>query len=83
MVDITQRSAETFMRVVQALIANGHETGIWEYPVRNTDGTVVATLTLHRLPTRPKDMPRAHRPKRRLSKRQQIAARKEKARVVA
>jgi hypothetical protein len=42
--------------------------GLWIHD-RDT-GAVIATLIAHRLPTRPKDMPRHLRPKKKLSKRQ-------------
>lgn len=44
-------------------------------------GAVIASFTVHELPKRPKDMPRHLRPKRKLSKRQRIAAKREKVLV--
>lgn len=79
MIQITERSARTFIEVVQALAQNAHQTGVRELPILDgPNGARVATLTLHDLPTRPKDMPRAMRPKRKLSKRQRDAAKREK-----
>jgi len=77
-VEITTRSAEVFVRVVQALCANSLETNVREFPIRNPDGTQIATLVLHDLPKRPRDMPRAYRPKQKLSKRQRAAAKHKK-----
>ncbi len=46
--------------------------------IRDESGAVVAEVIAHELPKRPKDMPRALRPKQKLSKRQRDAVKREK-----
>lgn len=51
--------------------------------IRDQTGAVVATLQAHDLAKRPKDMPRALRPKQKLSKRQRAAVKRDKLTTAA
>lgn len=64
--------------LVTALVETARLQPDRKYQIRDQSGAVVATVEAHITPTRPKDMPRHLRPKRLLSKRQRVAARREK-----
>jgi hypothetical protein len=74
----TQQQA---IEMISDLVKAAQQQG-GKFDVRDMQtGAVVATVTAYDTPTRPKDMPRALRPKQKLSKRQRVAARRDKALV--
>lgn len=72
----------TFEEAVGGLIGMAQSRPGNRLDLRNEQGVVIATLQVHDVPVRPKDMPRALRPKRKLSKRQRVAAKIDKQRRV-
>lgn len=60
------------------LITGAREQPDGQMPIHDQSGATVATITAHQLPKRPQDMPRALRPKLKLSKRQRDTAKHEK-----
>lgn len=77
---ITQRQHEQFVQMLYLLIEDGRRRGLNQIPIRDSSGAQIAVLTLHMLPKRPEDMPRALRPKQKLSKRQRDSAKHKRLR---
>jgi hypothetical protein len=63
---------------LQTMVATARQQPDGRLDITDQTGAVIATVQAHDLPRRPKDMPRALRPKRKLSKRQRAAARRSK-----
>lgn len=73
---MTPNSVESLWLEQLVDIARGHPARKLE--IRDLSGAVIATLQVHDIPKRPKDMPRALRPKQKLSRRQRTQAKLEK-----
>ncbi|MGH2877083.1 MAG: hypothetical protein ACRDLV_12605 [Solirubrobacteraceae bacterium] len=74
----SQEAEQLKSELITALIDGARQLPDRRLPIRDQTGRVVATVDAHDAATRPKDMPRHLRPKRKLSKRQRIAARRDK-----
>lgn len=71
-------SPEQMNEALALLIGSARNLPDHELPITDEAGATVATLRFHELPRRPRDMPRALRPKQRLSYRQRRQAKQEK-----
>jgi hypothetical protein len=74
--DVTSQERQSMVWLAGLVDAARRANGRLE--IRDQAGAIVATVIAHDLPKRPQDMPRALRPKQKLSKRQRTAAKRSK-----